>query len=75
MDKFVVLLFDENYEEVYCFANKRASVVIRAADDVANRLPGSVTYYTNIPQEAVEEYDLRGRVSQRHKPLRDLRRL
>ena len=75
MDKFVVLLFDDNYEEVYCFVDKRASVVIRAADDVANRIRDSVLYFTNIHQEAVEEYDRLGRVSQRHKPLRDLRRL
>ena len=75
MDKFVVLLFDDNFEEVGSFVGRRASVVIRAADDVVNRLPYSVTYYTNIPQEAVEEYDRLGRVSQRHKPLRDLRRV
>ena len=75
MDKFVVLLFDENCEEVGGFVGRRASVVIRAADDVASRLPVSVTYYTNIPQEALEEYDRLGRVSQRHKPLRDLRRV
>ena len=75
MDKFVVILFDDNYKEVYCFVDKRASVVIKAADNVANRTPVSVIYYTNIPQEAVEEYDRLGRVSQRHKPLRDLRRV
>lgn len=75
MDKFVVLLFNDNFEVVGSFRDKRASVVIRAADDVANRLPISVTYYTNIPQEAVQEYDRLGRVSMRHKPLRDLRRV
>lgn len=75
MDKFVVILFDDNFGVVSCFVGKRASVVIRAADDVANRIRDSVLYFTNIPQEAVEEYDRLGRVSQRHKPLRDLRRL
>ena len=75
MDKFVVLLFDDNFGVVSCFVGKRASVVIRAVDDVVYRLRESVTYYTNIPQEAVEEYDRLGRVSQRHKPLRDLRRV
>ena len=75
MDKFVVLLFNDNFEVVSCFVGKRASVVIRAADDVVDRLRDSVLYFTNIPQEAVEEYDRLGRVSQRHKPLRDLRRL
>ena len=75
MDKFVVLLFDDNSRVVSCFVGKRASVVIRAADDVVDHLHESVTYYTNIPQEAVEEYDRQGRVSQRHKPLRDFRRL
>ena len=75
MDKFVVLLFDDDFEEVGRFVGKRASVVIRAADDVVNRLSYSVTYYTNIPQEAVQEYDRLGRVSLRHKPLRDLRRV
>ena len=75
MDKFVVILFDENFEEVGSFVGKRASVVIRAADVVANSIPGDVTYFTNIPQEAVQEYDLKNRVSLRHKPLRDLRRV
>ena len=75
MDKFVVLLFDDNFGVVSCFVGKRASVVIRAADDVANQHPGSITYYTNIPKEAVQEYDSLGRVSLRHKPLRDLRRV
>lgn len=75
MDKFVVILFDDDFEVVGSFVGKRASVVIRAADDVSNRLSKSVTYYTNIPQEAVQEYDRQGRVSQRHKPLRDLRRV
>ena len=75
MDKFVVLLFDDNFEEVGSFVGRRASVVIRAADEVASQLHGSVTYYTNIPEEAVQEYDRLGRVSQRHKPLRDLRRV
>ena len=75
MDKFVVLLFDDNFGVVRCFVGKRASVVIRAADDEVNRLHVSATYYTNIPEEAVQEYDRLGRVSQRHKPLRDLRRV
>lgn len=75
MDKFVVLLFDDNFEVVSSFVGKRASVVIRAADDVANRIHESVTYYTNIPEDAVQEYDRLGRVSLRHKPLRDLRRV
>ena len=75
MDKFVVILFDDNFEEIGSFVSKRAYPVIRAADDVANRIPGSVTYFTNIPQEAMQEYDLLNRVSLRHKPLRDLRRV
>lgn len=79
MDNFMVLLFDDNFGEVGSFegkfVGKRASAVIRAANDVANRLRESVVYYTNIPQEALQEYDRLGRVSLRHKPLRDLRRL
>lgn len=75
MDKFVMLLFNDDFEEVARFSGWRASVVIRAADEVAYRITESVTYYTNIPEEAVREYDRLGRVSLRHKPLRDLRRV
>lgn len=75
MDKFVVLLLTDNFEVVGSFESRYASVAIRAADDVVNRLSYSVTYYTNIPQEAVQEYDRLGRVSLRHRPLRDLRRV
>lgn len=82
MDEFMVILFDNNFEEVGengsfvgKFVGKRADSVIRAADDVANHIPGSITRFTNIPQEAMQEYNLLNRVSRRHKPLRDLRRV
>lgn len=75
MDKFVVLLFDDNFEEVGRFVGRRASAVIRAADNLASCFPYSVTYYTNIPLEALQEYDRQGRVSLRHTPLRDLWRV
>ena len=82
MDEFMVILFDDNFDEigemgsfVGKFVGKRADTVIRAADDVAKRTPGSVTCFTNIPQEAMQEYNLLNRVSRRHKPLRDLRRV
>lgn len=75
MDKFVLLLFDDNFGVVNCFVGKRASVVIRAAVDDVNLLHQSVTYFTNIPEEAMQEYVRLGRVRRRHKPLQVLRRL
>lgn len=78
MDKFVVILMDESGTFYGSYASKQAKTALAKADDAVQELAPFVMglhCYTNIPQEAMWEYDHKGKVSLRHKPQRDLRRV